>query len=144
MNFWIAEIRVGTQSQNGTQSKAPDDSRAEESRKEGGEDCAQLQAEEGSEMGSERKVNNDKFCSEFSERLIWGSTVRHGVTQLFIPLDTFTLWCITFGVIRYSTWPSRPTGLFYLGGILLCVGPHPTLFLVLLLRGVITRVCILV
>jgi len=35
-----------------------------------------------------------------------------GVTrwrQLFIPFVTFTLWCITFGVMHYSTLPCRHT-----------------------------------
>ena len=59
-------------------------------------------------MGSERKVNNDKFCSEFSVRVIWGSsTARCHAT--FRSVRHITLWCITFGVIRYSTLPSRPT-----------------------------------
>jgi hypothetical protein len=50
------------------------------------------------------------------------------------PFDTFTLRRITFGVARYSTLPSRPTPVFPIPrGILLCVGPHPALFLVLLL-----------
>ncbi len=81
----------------------------------------------------------------------FGAAVRHGVPRRwhrFSFNSTIHFWCITFGVIRYTTLPSRPsywrftfgalhspwcTTIFYhVGtpglipplGILLCVGPH--------------------
>jgi hypothetical protein len=100
--------------------------------------------------GSLEDARPKSFGSEFSARLIWSSSTTRchtSVASFFIHFNN-PLWCITLGVIRYSTLPSRPSywtftlvlyirrdaphyftmsahpGFFPSSGILLCVGPH--------------------
>jgi hypothetical protein len=53
-------------------------------------------------------------------------------------IDTFItiiIWCITLGVICSSIFPSRLALVYSTRGIPMCVGLHPTLFLVLHYAG---------
>ena len=53
----------------------------------------------------------NRLVRSFSARLIWGSSTTRcptSVASFFIQFNN-PLWCITFGVIRYTTLPSRPS-----------------------------------